>query len=109
MADKDDRASLQKLDKRLRKAQKGRRDHLPEDRTRVPRTGVGLALRIGLELVTGMVIGGGLGWLVDQWLGTIPWFMLLLFILGTAAGMLNVFRTAREIGLAADRENDSEQ
>lgn len=64
-------------------------------------------MRMGLELVIGMVAGGGIGWLVDQWLGTLPWFLLLLFLLGTAAGMMNVFRTAKEIGRAADREDDN--
>ena len=107
MADDEDHASLQKLDKRLREAQGVRRAHLPEDRTRAPKTSVGLALRMGLELVVGLVAGGGIGWLIDQWLGTLPWFLLLFFLMGAAAGTLNVFRTAKEIGLAADRdEND---
>lgn len=106
MADDDDRASLRKLDTRLRKAQGTQHSRLPEDRTRTPNTGAGMALRLGVELVTGLALGGGIGWLVDQWLGTLPWFLLLFFFLGAAAGMLNVFRTAKEIGLAADRDED---
>jgi ATP synthase protein I len=50
------------------------------------------------------VVGGGIGWLLDQWLGTLPWFLLLFFFLGAAAGTMNVFRTAKEIGLAAERD-----
>jgi len=106
MADDNDNASLKKLDQRLRQAQKTRKARLPEDRTRNPSTGVGLALRLGVELVTGLAIGGGIGWLIDQWLGTLPWFLLLFFILGAAAGIVNVFRTAKDIGLAAEQGDE---
>lgn len=106
MADDNEHASLRKLDRRLRSAQKTRKDRLPEDRTRRPNSGMGLALRLGVELVTGLAVGGGIGWLLDQWLGTLPWFLLLFFFLGAAAGMMNVFRTAKEIGLAAERDED---
>ena len=108
MADDDDHASLRKLDRRLRKAQGTRKDRLPEDRTRHPKTGMGLALRLGVELVTGLVVGGGIGWLLDQWLGTLPWFLLLFFFLGSAAGMMNVFRTAKEISFAAEQDDEDE-
>jgi ATP synthase protein I len=104
MADDNDHDSLRQLDGRLRKAQKIRQDRHPEDRTRRPNTSMGLALRLGVELVTGLVVGGGIGWLLDQWLGTLPWFLLLFFFLGAAAGTMNVFRTAKEIGLAAERD-----
>jgi|TARA_Y100000294_G_scaffold19585_1_gene16723 ATP synthase protein I len=106
MAENDDRASLRKLDDRLRKAQGTRRAKIPEDRTRNPKTGMGIALRLGVELVTGLVVGGGIGWLLDQWLGTLPLFLLLFFVLGAAAGMVNVFRSAREIGLAEDESEE---
>ncbi len=103
MADDDDRVRLRKLDTRLRKAQGARRARMPEDRTAHPRTATGVALRLSVELVTGLAVGGGIGWLLDQWLGTLPLFLLLFFILGAAAGMVNVFRTARQIGLAEDQ------
>lgn len=107
MVDDNEHATLRKLDRRLRSAQKTRKDRLPEDRTRRPNSGMGLALRLGVELVTGLAVGGGIGWLLDQWLGTLPWFLLLFFFLGAAAGMMNVFRTAKEISLAAERDEEN--
>jgi ATP synthase protein I len=44
------------------------------------------------ELVAAVVVGGGLGVGLDKWLGTWPWLFLLFFILGFAAGVLNVLR-----------------
>ncbi|MBT5416019.1 MAG: AtpZ/AtpI family protein [Rhodospirillaceae bacterium] len=62
------------------------------------RSGMGVALRIGLEMVSALIVGVGIGWLLDWWLGTGPWLMILFFVLGSAAGMLSVFRTASGLG-----------
>lgn len=58
---------------------------------------MGQALRISTELVVGVAAGGGIGWLLDRWLGTAPWLMILLFVAGFAAGLLNVIRAARRM------------
>ena len=67
----------------------------------IPASGVAMALRIGTELVAALVVGVGIGWLLDHWLGTTPWLMVVFFFLGSAAGILNVYRTASGIGYAA--------
>ena len=54
-------------------------------------------MRIGVELVAGLVVGGGIGWLLDRWLGTMPAMLILFFFLGAAAGIVNVFRTVRQM------------
>jgi ATP synthase protein I len=53
---------------------------------------MGKALRISTELIGGIVVGSGLGWLIDRAFGTWPAFFILLFLLGSAAGMINVVR-----------------
>jgi len=53
-----------------------------------------LAIRIGVELVSALIVGVGIGLLLDKWLDTTPWFLLLFFLLGSAAGIMNVFRVA---------------
>jgi ATP synthase protein I len=58
-----------------------------------------MAWRIGLELVVAILVGTGLGWAIDRWLGTRPWGMIILFFLGVAAGMLNVWRTVAGMGM----------
>lgn len=60
--------------------------------------GFGLAVRIGTELVAALVIGVGFGILLDDWLGTKPWLMLLFFLLGAAAGIFNVYRVVQDEG-----------
>jgi ATP synthase protein I len=64
---------------------------------------LGLAFRLAVELVAGLVVGGGIGWFLDKWLGTLPIMLLLFFALGAAAGILNVIRTAKQMqdGLVA--------
>ncbi|MCY4310680.1 MAG: AtpZ/AtpI family protein [Rhodospirillaceae bacterium] len=62
--------------------------------------GIGLALRIGTELVAGLVVGVVIGLAFDWWLGTKPWFMIVFFFLGAAAGIVNVFRTVNGLGHA---------
>jgi len=64
-------------------------------------TGIGFGLRVGVELLAALVVGGGIGWLLDGWLGTKPWLFLVFFILGFAAGILNVYRLMTGQGYAA--------
>ena len=61
-------------------------------------TGLGLAMRLGLDFVAGVVVGVAVGLALDWWWGTKPWMMILFLLLGTAAGTFNVFRTAMGIG-----------
>ena len=56
----------------------------------------GPAFKFAAELIVGVVVGGGIGWALDKEFGTAPWLMILLVILGFAAGLLNVVRAARE-------------
>lgn len=62
------------------------------------RRGLGLAMRLGVEIVAALVIGVGIGLLLDYWLGTTPWLMLVFFVLGSAAGFMNVYRIATGMG-----------
>lgn len=53
------------------------------------------AMRVSAELIGGIVVGGAIGWFIDGWLGLQkPWFFILFFLLGAAAGILNVIRMA---------------
>lgn len=63
-------------------------------------SGFGLAFRIGTELVAALGVGVGLGLLLDHWLGTAPWLLVVFFFLGAGAGIMNVYRVASGIGLA---------
>jgi ATP synthase protein I len=49
-------------------------------------------MRMAAELVAAVIVGGGIGWGLDWVLGSRPWLFLLFFLLGFAAGVLNVVR-----------------
>jgi ATP synthase protein I len=55
-------------------------------------------LRVGVELIAPMMAGGFIGWLIDGWLGTKPLFVVIVFLLGVAAGFANVWRITQNIG-----------
>jgi ATP synthase protein I len=61
------------------------------------KSAAGLAMQVGAELLAAMVVGAGMGWLLDWWLATLPLFFLVFFFLGAGAGMFNVFRRARDM------------
>ncbi|SHN54561.1 AtpZ/AtpI family protein [Desulfovibrio litoralis] len=62
---------------------------------------------IGLHLVSGTLVGGVMGYFLDKWLGTGPWFFLIMLVFGIVAGFKNVlFDTKRLLraGEKADQE-----
>ena len=75
-------------------------------RAEMPASAMALIGRIATELVAGAVVGGGFGWALDQWLGTLPLFLILLFFLGTLAGTLNIWRMATGRGLKIGYKDD---
>lgn len=54
-------------------------------------------MRIAVEMAAAIGIGVAIGVLLDRWLGTAPWLLLLFFVIGFAAAILNVYRTAQEL------------
>ncbi len=68
--------------------------------------GVGVGLRIAVDLVAGVAVGVGIGWYLDSTLGTKPWLLLLFTILGFCAGLLNVVRTANQLEAARKRAEE---
>ena len=58
---------------------------------------LGYGWRISLELVVAIVFSGVIGWLLDRWLGTRPWLMIGLVVLGFAAGIRNAVRAANQM------------
>ncbi len=88
------------FDRRLARANAQRDGGRPRDGNPSP---LGLAFRIGTELVAAVVVGGGIGWLLDRWLGT-RWLIIPFLVLGMAAGFRSVFRHARELNEQAARD-----
>jgi ATP synthase protein I len=64
-------------------------------------TAMGEALKLATEMIGGVAVGGFIGWALDRWLGTAPILMVVFLILGAAAGIMNVIRTAQRRQAAA--------
>ena len=58
---------------------------------------MGSAFKLGTELVAAVTVGTIFGFILDSWFGTKPWLIIIFFLLGAAAGMLNVIRTANRM------------
>jgi ATP synthase protein I len=66
-------------------------------------TGMSRGLRLGSEFIAAILVGAGIGYLLDLWLNTGPWLLLVLLLVGFAAGVLNVTRAAAEMNRAAPK------
>ena len=111
MTERDKPDSLRDLDDRLRRLREREGSGRAEPgRGRASSSGLGMAMRIGVELVAALMIGVGIGWGLDYLLGTSPWLLLVCFLLGAAAGMMNIYRVmmgmSQTVGYSKQREPD---
>ena len=60
-------------------------------------SGAAVGFRIAVEILAAIGIGVLIGLVLDDWLGTKPWLLILFCILGFGAALANVMRTAREM------------
>jgi len=77
--------------------------------------GYGQAFKLSSEFIGGIAVGAGLGWVIDGFLGSSPWGLIIFLLLGFAAGILNVLRSAGMVAQAGpgapdkgDRKPDGE-
>jgi ATP synthase protein I len=66
-------------------------------------SGYAQAMKLSSEFISAVVVGGGLGWFVDQWFGTKPFGLIVFLLIGFAAGVLNVMRAAGRIAEPGQR------
>jgi ATP synthase protein I len=59
--------------------------------------------RLSSELIAGVLVGAVIGWGIDRLLSTSPWGLIVFFLLGFVAGVINVMRAA---GVAARDASD---
>lgn len=105
----DDRPpTLKDLDQRL-KAARGRSEPPPRKPTgSAGGSGMAVGLQIAVELVAGIAVGVGLGWFLDDWLGTKPWLLIVFTVAGFVAGIVNVVRRANQMEADARRAREAE-
>jgi ATP synthase protein I len=67
-------------------------DQKPQSTTSPYGSAMSLGLRAGSEFVSAIIIGLGIGWVLDRALHTNPAFLIVFFLIGVAAGVWNVIR-----------------
>ena len=94
------------LSKRISEFEVRQQEERRYRKAKLPTGGMALAGRVTTELVAGVVVGTFIGWALDNWLGTTPTLMVVFFFLGSAAGMMNVWRALTGRGMAAGFVNE---
>lgn len=94
--ERDDQADS--LEVRRRQLEAELASHKPERRTAesggTGKTSYAKAFQLSTEFVAAIFVGTLLGYLLDRFLGTTPWGMIVFLLLGFVAGVLNVMRSA---------------
>ena len=66
-------------------------------KTKNPPSSIGTAFKLSTELVSAVAVGTIIGFILDNTFGTKPWLILIFFFVGVIAGIINVFRSAKNM------------
>jgi ATP synthase protein I len=87
------------FDERLRAAQRRLGLRTPPTSPGAPGLGgaqglspFGVAMRVGVEMVSALAVAVAIGWWLDRWLHTAPILLAVFVLLGGGAGVANVWR-----------------
>ena len=58
---------------------------------------MGTAFKMSTELVSAVVVGTIIGFILDNWFGTKPWLILIFFFVGVITGIMNVVKSAKRM------------
>ena len=90
----DDEQKLKQLNQKIEAAKSRNQDN---NQTNVQPSQLGKVMKLTVEIVAAVGIGVGIGILLDNFFDTRPLFIIIFFLLGGCAGILNVFRVAKSM------------
>ena len=67
------------------------------DKNNESKSSMGTAFKMSTELVSAVVVGTIIGFILDNWFGTKPWLILIFFFVGVIAGIMNVVKSAKNM------------
>ena len=102
MTDSSDKNGGDDLDRRIAEAQAKHERGVSRAEGRAESRG----WAVGIEFVGAVLVSGFIGWAIDNWaaLGTRPWGMIVMLVLGFAAGTRRAMQTSRDFD--TDPDND---
>jgi ATP synthase protein I len=93
--EEDQTARLKRLGDRLREIDRREEgEQRAEAESQKDKSGLARGLRISTEFAAGVIVGTALGLASDRYLGTSPWGLIVFMLLGFAAGMMSIMRSA---------------
>ena len=60
-------------------------------------TTIGIAFKMSTEVVSAVIVGTIIGFILDKTFGTKPWLILIFFFVGVVAGITNVIKSAKNM------------
>ena len=58
---------------------------------------LGAAFKLSTELVSAVVVGTIIGFILDKTFDTKPWLIIIFFFVGVIAGIINVVKSAKNM------------
>ena len=109
MTEEDPKTSFSEFDARLKQARHKEDERTTRESATAPeKPGAGAAMRIAVEMISALLVTGGIGWFLDDWLQTRPWVMLAMLMLGFGIGLRNTYRTAMRLNADLHEGSPSE-
>ncbi|MFO1088461.1 MAG: AtpZ/AtpI family protein [Hyphomicrobiales bacterium] len=99
----EERALSDRLHDLSEKIEAEKTEHFPPPAEAQDGSGYGVAVRLATEFAAAVLVGAGIGWLIDHVAGTSPFGLIVFLLLGFGAGILNMARQAGRVPPAADR------
>mgnify|MGYP001387103789 FL=1 len=90
----DDEHKLNQLNQKIEAAKSKNQS---DSHSSIPPSQLGKVMKLTVEIVAAVGIGVGIGILLDNFFNTRPLFIIIFFLLGSCAGILNVFRVAKSM------------
>lgn len=102
----DGRRQIDELDQRLRQQREStdKTGNKPAQMAGVSHRQTAVAYRVLVDMIAGLLVGGFLGYWLDRWMGSAPWGLVILLLLGFIAGANNAWRAIRRFQADATDE-----
>ena len=106
MTDPDEKQRMAQLEDKIANA---KAVHRPQSQIEDHHSQTHAGWRMVTELVAGLLIGFCVGYGLDSLFGTLPIFLVLFVLLGFAAGVKTMLRSAQDIQRAQSGQTDKDE
>ena len=106
MTDPDEKQRMAQLEDKIANA---KAVHRPQSQIEDHHSQAHAGWRMVTELVAGLLIGFCIGYGLDSLFGTLPIFLVLFVLLGFAAGVKTMLRSAQDIQRAQSGQTDEDE